>query len=160
MPGLDIITFGCRLNAFESDVIHGAADAAGLADAVIVNTCAVTAEAERQARQAIPGGRREKPNLRTIVARRARRENPNARIIVTGCAATLSPERYAALAEVDLVLDNTAKLLPESYAVSGGQSFTPPRPSLPTDAQSVNREAIFPSPPLRGEREGPAPKVW
>ena len=84
---LEIITFGCRLNAFESEVIRGAAAAAGLQDAVIVNTCAVTAEAERQARQAI---------------RRARREHPNARIIVTGCAATLSPERYAALAEVDL----------------------------------------------------------
>src|SRR5919112_3411333 len=101
MPGLDIITFGCRLNAFESDVIHGAANAAGVNDTVIVNTCAVTAEAERQARQAI---------------RRARREHPNARIIVTGCAATLAPERYAALAEVDLVLDNAAKLRQESYA--------------------------------------------
>ncbi|HEY4470767.1 MAG TPA: tRNA (N(6)-L-threonylcarbamoyladenosine(37)-C(2))-methylthiotransferase MtaB, partial [Stellaceae bacterium] len=73
---------------------------AGLRDAVIVNTCAVTAEAERQARQAI---------------RRARRERPNARIVVTGCAATLAPGRYAALPEVDLVLDNTAKLRPESY---------------------------------------------
>src|SRR3954447_27063072 len=100
MPSLDIITFGCRLNAFESEVIRGAADAAGLDEAVIVNTCAVTKEAERQARQAI---------------RRARREHPDARIIVTGCAATLAPERYAALAEVDLVLDNAAKLRPESY---------------------------------------------
>jgi threonylcarbamoyladenosine tRNA methylthiotransferase MtaB len=109
MPGLDIITFGCRLNAFESEVIRGAACAAGLDDAVVVNTCAVTAEAERQARQAI---------------RRARREHPNARIIVTGCAATLSPERYAALAEVDLVLDNTAKLRPESYA-----AINPPPPT-------------------------------
>ena len=78
MPGLDIVTFGCRLNAFESEVIRGAADAAGLGDAVIVNTCAVTEEAERQARQAI---------------RRARREHPSARIIVTGCAATLAPQR-------------------------------------------------------------------
>jgi threonylcarbamoyladenosine tRNA methylthiotransferase MtaB len=100
MSGLEIITFGCRLNAFESEVIRGAAAAAGLEDAVVVNTCAVTEEAERQARQAI---------------RRARRERPNARIIVTGCAATLAPERYAALDEVDLVLDNTAKLRPGSY---------------------------------------------
>src|SRR4051794_28279134 len=100
MTSLDVITFGCRLNAFESEVIRSAAEAAGLEDAVIVNTCAVTGEAERQARQAI---------------RRARREHPNARIIVTGCAATLAPERYAALAEVDLVLDNTAKLRPGSY---------------------------------------------
>src|SRR4051794_41920034 len=97
MPGLDIIPFGCRLNAFESDVIHGAADAAGLADAVIVNTCAVTAEAERQARQAI---------------RRARREKPKARLIVSRCAAALSPETYAALAQGDLLLAHTAKPLP------------------------------------------------
>src|SRR5437763_5773362 len=97
---VDIITLGCRLNAFESGVIERLASDAGLRDAVVVNTCAVTAEAERQARQAI---------------RRARREQPEARIIVTGCAATLDPSRYAALAEVDLVLDNNAKLRPESY---------------------------------------------
>jgi threonylcarbamoyladenosine tRNA methylthiotransferase MtaB len=107
MPSVDVITFGCRLNAVESEVIRAAAEAAGLADAVIVNTCAVTAEAERQARQAI---------------RRARREQPAARIIVTGCAATLAPERYAALPGVDLILDNRAKLRPESYA---GASATP-----------------------------------
>src|SRR5436305_15242450 len=97
---VEIITFGCRLNAFESEVIQRLASDAGLRDAVVVNTCAVTAEAERQARQAI---------------RRARREHPSARIIVTGCAATLAPERYAALGEVDLVLDNEAKLKVESY---------------------------------------------
>ena len=96
----EVITFGCRLNAFESEVIRGAASAAGLTGAVIVNTCAVTAEAERQARQAI---------------RRARRRHPDARIVVTGCAAHLSPERYAALPEVDSVLDNRAKLRPQSY---------------------------------------------
>jgi len=95
-----VITFGCRLNAFESEVIRRAAAAAGLTGAVIVNTCAVTAEAERQARQAI---------------RRARRRHPEAKIVVTGCAAQLSPERYAALPEVDRVLDNRAKLLPQSY---------------------------------------------
>ena len=103
MNGVEIVTFGCRLNAFESEVIRRAAGEAGLANAVVVNTCAVTAEAERQARQAI---------------RRARREHPEARIIVTGCAATLAPERYAALGEVDLVLDNDAKLKAESYAVA------------------------------------------
>jgi threonylcarbamoyladenosine tRNA methylthiotransferase MtaB len=96
----EVITFGCRLNAFESEVIRRAAAAAGLTGAVIVNTCAVTAEAERQARQAI---------------RRARRRYPEAKIVVTGCAAHLSPERYAALPEVDRVLDNQAKLLPQSY---------------------------------------------
>jgi len=96
----EVITFGCRLNAFESEVIRRAATAAGLTGAVIVNTCAVTAEAERQARQAI---------------RRARRRHPEAKIVVTGCAAHLSPERYAALPEVDRVLDNQAKLWPQSY---------------------------------------------
>src|SRR5262252_248472 len=101
MQGNEIITFGCRLNAFESELIRRAAASAGLSDAVIVNTCAVTAEAERQARQAI---------------RRARRLHPSARIIVTGCAATISPERYAAMPEVDRVLDNQAKLRPLSYA--------------------------------------------
>jgi threonylcarbamoyladenosine tRNA methylthiotransferase MtaB len=96
----EIITFGCRLNAFESEVIRRAAAAAGLTGAVIVNTCAVTVEAERQARQAI---------------RRARRRYPEASIIVTGCAADIAPERYAALPEVDRVLDNRAKLRPRSY---------------------------------------------
>jgi threonylcarbamoyladenosine tRNA methylthiotransferase MtaB len=77
------------------------ARAAGLSDAVIVNTCAVTAEAERQARQAI---------------RRARRENPGARLIVTGCAAQIDPESFAAMPEVDRVLGNSEKLRPESFA--------------------------------------------
>jgi threonylcarbamoyladenosine tRNA methylthiotransferase MtaB len=94
----EIITFGCRLNASESEIIRGAA---ALTDAVIVNTCAVTAEAERQARQAI---------------RRARRQHPEARIIVTGCAATIAPERYRAMPEVNAVLANDAKLRAESYA--------------------------------------------
>ena len=100
MSETEIITFGCRLNAFESEVIRRAAAAAGLDDAVIVNTCAVTAEAERQARQAI---------------RRARRRHPDAMIIVTGCAAEIAPQRYAALPEVDRVLGNRAKLQPQSY---------------------------------------------
>jgi threonylcarbamoyladenosine tRNA methylthiotransferase MtaB len=100
MQPSEVITFGCRLNAFESEVIRRAAAAAGLSGAIIVNTCAVTAEAERQARQTI---------------RRARRRNPEARIIVTGCAAEIAPERYAALPEVDCVLDNRAKLQLQSY---------------------------------------------
>lgn len=95
-----IITFGCRLNAYESEVMRANARAAGTGETVIVNTCAVTAEAERQARQAI---------------RRARREQPNARVIVTGCAAQIAPERYAAMAEVDRVLGNAEKLRPESF---------------------------------------------
>src|SRR5204862_4149988 len=111
MTPVEIVTFGCRLNAFESDVIRRLTAEAGLRDAVIVNTCAVTAEAERQARQAI---------------RRARRERPDARIIVTGCAATLDPQRYAALAEVDRILDNPAKLRPESYAAAPHPNPLPP----------------------------------
>jgi threonylcarbamoyladenosine tRNA methylthiotransferase MtaB len=95
-----ILTFGCRLNAFESEVMRGHARAAGLRDVIIVNTCAVTAEAERQARQAI---------------RRARREHPNAPIIVTGCAAQIDPDRYAAMPEVDRVLGNEEKLRAESF---------------------------------------------
>jgi threonylcarbamoyladenosine tRNA methylthiotransferase MtaB len=100
MAGLDIVTFGCRLNLFESEVMRREAQAAGLADAVIIHTCAVTAEAERQARQAI---------------RRARRARPGARLIVTGCAAQIDPARYAAMPEVDQVLGNEAKLRRESY---------------------------------------------
>ena len=104
--GLDVITLGCRLNAFESEVIRREATAAGLEDAVIVNTCAVTAEAERQARQAI---------------RRARHERPHARLIVTGCAAQIAPERYAGMPEVDQVLGNLAKLSAESYRMPGAR---------------------------------------
>jgi threonylcarbamoyladenosine tRNA methylthiotransferase MtaB len=99
----EIITFGCRLNAYESRVIEHVAAVAGLADAVIVNTCAVTALAERQARQAI---------------RKARRERPGATIIVTGCAAQIDPARYAAMTEVDRVLGNSEKLLAASYVAS------------------------------------------
>ncbi len=99
-PEPRIITFGCRLNAYESEVMRKHARAAGLEDAVIINTCAVTAEAERQARQAI---------------RRARREHPSARLIVTGCAAQIDPDAYAAMAEVDQVLGNQEKLEAESF---------------------------------------------
>ena len=95
MSGLEVITFGCRLNAYESEVIRARARAAGLTESVIVNTCAVTGEAERQARQAI---------------RRARRRNPDATIIATGCAAQLDPEGYAAMPEVDRVVGNREKL--------------------------------------------------
>ena len=88
---LDLVTFGCRLNTFESEVMRRHASDAGLDDAVIVNTCAVTGEAVRQARQAI---------------RKARRARPDARIIVTGCAAQLEPEAFADMPEVDRVLGN------------------------------------------------------
>ncbi len=100
MSANQVISFGCRLNAYEAEVMRGHAAAAGLADAVIVNTCAVTAEAERQARQAI---------------RRARRERPGARIIVTGCAAQIDPQRFADMPEVDRVIGNAEKLRRESF---------------------------------------------
>ena len=105
MSAPEILTFGCRLNAFESEVIRRRAAEAGLRDAVIVNTCAVTAEAERQARQAI---------------RRARRAAPARRIIVTGCAAQLDPARYAAMPEVDRVIGNREKLDAASYRAASG----------------------------------------
>jgi len=97
-----IITLGCRLNGYESDVMRAHASAAALDDsAIIVNTCAVTAEAVRQATQTI---------------RRLRRENPSARIIVTGCAAQIEPERFAALSEVDNVIGNAEKMRAETFA--------------------------------------------
>jgi len=104
---VEIVTFGCRLNAYESEVMRG--HAAALDDTVIVNTCAVTAEAERQARQAI---------------RRARREHPDARIVVTGCAAQIDPGAWSALPGVDRVLGNLEKLRPESWTAdaAGGVS--------------------------------------
>ena len=88
-------TFGCRLNIWESEVVRDRAASAGMNDAIIFNTCAVTAEAERQARQAI---------------RRARREDPRARIIVTGCAAQIAPETWDSMPEVDHVVGNHDKL--------------------------------------------------
>ena len=108
MPDPQLITFGCRLNAFETEVMRGHARAAGLDGAIIINTCAVTAEAERQARQAI---------------RKARRENPDARIIATGCAVQIAPDRYAAMPEIDHLIGNEEKLKAESFfSLSGGEA--------------------------------------
>ncbi len=101
------LTFGCRLNSYETEVMTAHAERAGLGDAVIVNTCAVTAEAVRQARQAI---------------RKTRRENPRARIIVTGCAAQTEPESFAAMTEVDHVIGNAEKMMPGTFtALAGGE---------------------------------------
>ena len=101
---LDIVTFGCRLNTYESEAMRREAEEAGLGalegGAVVFNTCAVTGEAVRQARQAI---------------RKARRDNPSARIIVTGCAAQTDPKSFAAMDEVDLVLGNEEKLSAHNY---------------------------------------------
>ncbi len=97
---VSVLTFGCRLNGYESAVMRAQAEAGGLSGTVIVNTCAVTLEAERQARQAI---------------RRVAREQPEARIIVTGCAAALDPEGWGRLPGVARVVDNGGKLKPENW---------------------------------------------
>ena len=101
------MTFGCRLNAYESEVMRG--HAAALSDTVIINTCAVTAEAERQARQAI---------------RHVARERPDARIVVTGCAAQIDPDTWGRLPGVDRVLGNLDKLKPESWTVGAGSAVS------------------------------------
>ncbi len=99
-PGVEIVTFGCRLNAYESEAMKGRAAEAGLTDAVIVNTCAVTNEAVRQARQTI---------------RKLKRERPGAPIIVTGCAAQTEPGTFAAMPEVARVIGNGEKLTAAAY---------------------------------------------
>ncbi|MCF6216105.1 MAG: tRNA (N(6)-L-threonylcarbamoyladenosine(37)-C(2))-methylthiotransferase MtaB [Emcibacter sp.] len=96
----EVVTFGCRLNTYETEVMKKHAAAAGLENTVIFNTCAVTAEATRQARQAI---------------RRARKESPDVKIIVTGCAAQVNPDEFIAMAEVDQVMGNEEKLHAKSY---------------------------------------------
>jgi threonylcarbamoyladenosine tRNA methylthiotransferase MtaB len=102
--GVDVVTFGCRLNTYESEVMRREAEAAGLGalegGAIVFNTCAVTHEAVRQARQSI---------------RKARREHPKARIVVTGCAAQTEPATFAGMDEVDLVLGNEEKLQRQNY---------------------------------------------
>jgi threonylcarbamoyladenosine tRNA methylthiotransferase MtaB len=97
---VEVVTFGCRLNAYESEVVRARAAEDGLSNAVVFNTCAVTGEAVRQARQAI---------------RKARRLRPDARLIVTGCAAQIDPEAFAAMPEVDQVLGNGLKTKAGSY---------------------------------------------
>ena len=104
---VDILTFGCRLNTYESEVMR--THASQLTNTIIVNTCAVTAEAERQARQAI---------------RRAHRENPTAEIVVTGCAAQIAPDSWATLPGVTRVLGNEDKLKPESWLPDAGSAVS------------------------------------
>ena len=113
-----IVTFGCRLNSYESEVMRDHAHKAGLKNTIIFNTCAVTAEAERQARQAI---------------RKARRDNPSAKIIVTGCAAQINPDSFAAMDGVDHVIGNDEKLRAES--------FLAPAPVAVNDIMAVRETA-------------------
>jgi threonylcarbamoyladenosine tRNA methylthiotransferase MtaB len=103
----EIITFGCRLNTYESEVMRGHARDAGLEDTIIFNTCAVTKEAEKQARQSI---------------RKARRKNPDAKIIVTGCSAQINPAMYSEMDEVDQIIGNDLKLKAESWGVSADEA--------------------------------------
>ena len=115
-----VINLGCRLNAYEAQVMRDQAQAAGLRDAVIINTCAVTNEAVRQSRQAI---------------RKARRQRPDSTIVVTGCAAQLEPAKFASMKEVDRVLGNQEKL--------HGNNFITPLDGkiLVEDIMSVHRLA-------------------
>jgi threonylcarbamoyladenosine tRNA methylthiotransferase MtaB len=105
---IDVVTFGCRLNACESEVMRRAAQAAGVADAVVVNTCAVTAEAVRQSRQTV---------------RRIKRERPDAHIVVTGCAAQIEPGSFADMPEVAFVLGNEEKLSAKAWGEVWGEHF-------------------------------------
>src|SRR6201996_7858085 len=98
--GVDVVTFGCRLNSFESEVIRLEAERAGLSDTIVINSCAVTNEAVAQARQQI---------------RRLRRARPAARIVVTGCAAQTQSAMFADMAEVDRVIGNDDKMRSEAW---------------------------------------------
>src|SRR5579863_2899256 len=97
---VEVVTFGCRLNAFESEVVRGEAERAGLADTIVINSCAVTSEAVAQARQSI---------------RRLKRERPLARIVVTGCAAQTQARMFADMVEVDRVIGNDDKMRGEAW---------------------------------------------
>src|SRR6266478_3495189 len=110
---VEIVTFGCRLNAFESEVILREAESAGLSDTVVINSCAVTNEAVAQARQSI---------------RRLKRERPELRIVVTGCAAQIEPRMFADMVEVDRVVGNDDKMRGEAWraartALDAGAGF-------------------------------------
>jgi threonylcarbamoyladenosine tRNA methylthiotransferase MtaB len=125
-PDVDIVTFGCRLNSYESEVIRARATEDGLSNAIVFNTCAVTNEAVRQARQAI---------------RKARRERPDAKLIVTGCAAQIDPAAFAGMAEVDLVLGNAEKSQAGSYAPPSSLDGAEPMRVRVNDIMSVRETA-------------------
>jgi threonylcarbamoyladenosine tRNA methylthiotransferase MtaB len=132
---IEVVTFGCRLNAHESDQARARAEADGLTDAVIFNTCAVTGEAVRQARQAI---------------RKARRARPDARLVVTGCAAQIDPAAFAAMPEVDLVLGNDRKAEAGAYAdfsvrtqVGDIMQARAPAHNLPISPQPAQRARAY-----------------
>ena len=129
MTGVEVMTFGCRLNLAEGETIRRAAADAG--DLLVVNSCAVTGEAVRQAEKAV---------------RRAHREQPDRRIVVTGCAAQLEPARFAEMAGVASVLDNDEKLVAENYTPSPRRRPGPI--SLSTIADPVDEDGDRPQPSL------------
>ena len=119
-------TLGCRLNAYETEAMKALSDQAGVDNAVVVNTCAVTAEAVRKARQEI---------------RKLRRDNPEAKIIVTGCAAQTEPETFRAMDEVDLVIGNTEKMKPETWAGIAGDFIGQTEKVMVDDIMAVTETA-------------------
>lgn len=125
--GPDVVTLGCRLNAYESEVMKAHAASAGLDDAVIINTCAVTGEAVRQAAQTI---------------RRLKRDRPGVRIIVTGCAAQLQPDRFAALPEVDHVVGNAEKMKAATFVEIARQSREADADVRVSDIMQVRQSAL------------------
>ncbi len=135
-PAVEVVNFGCRLNAVEGDAVHALAskalaaraNGAGDAPVVVVNSCAVTQEAVRQARQTV---------------RRLRRDNPDARLVVTGCAAQIDPDMFAAMPEVDAVLGNADKLQAESWARLSAGARPSEAPASATDADAVQVSDIM-----------------
>ncbi len=136
---VEVVTFGCRLNAYESEAIRARAAADGLANAVVFNTCAVTGEAVRQARQAI---------------RKARRERPDAKLIVTGCAAQIDPGSFAAMPEPDLVLGNAEKAQAGALFGTGvqvGDIFAAAMPLTVALPMNGERDTLGPVAPMGRE---------
>ncbi|MGB0440646.1 MAG: radical SAM protein, partial [Paracoccaceae bacterium] len=119
-------TFGCRLNAYETEAMKALAAEAGVQNVEVVNTCAVTAEAVRKARQDI---------------RRLRRDRPDARIVVTGCAAQTDPDTFAAMPEVDLVMGNAEKMSPDTWAQLAPDFIGQSEPVMVNDIMSVRHTA-------------------
>ena len=138
---VEVVTFGCRLNTHESEIMRAEARAVGLDNAVVVNTCAVTGEAVRQARQAI---------------RRLRRARPDTRIVVTGCAAQTDPAMFVDMPEVDRVLGNSEKLdrklwrqTRDVLAKAGSAASTGPRSAV-ADIMAVREAALRPVEGIEG----------
>lgn len=129
-PTNQIITFGCRLNAYESESIKEALKKSQQKNLIVFNSCAVTSEAERELRQAV---------------RKARKNNPEAKIVVTGCAAQIDPEKYAKMAEVDLVLGNVEKSRPESYSEKNSSTSSAKKESDNSfqDDENLHKDRLF-----------------